>query len=151
MKMMLAAASAAIMMSGAGTASAGIYTDDLSRCLVKSSTQSDRMSFARWIFSAMTTAEAVSAMSNTSPAQRELASRETVALMERLILVDCRAETSLAIRYEGEAAIGAAFETLGKAAATDLMSDKAVVTEMERLPTYMDRPKWEAFMAEIKP
>ena len=151
MKTMIAAAGAAMLLSCAGNASAGIYTDDLSRCLVKSSTATDRLSFVRWIFSAMTAAETVKAMSTVTPEERENASRETVTLMERLVLVDCRTETAMAIQYEGEAAIGTAFETLGKVAVTDLMGDPAVNAEMERLQTYMDLPKWEAFMAESKP
>ncbi len=34
---------------------------------------------------------------------------------------------------------------------TDLMGDPAVNAEMERLGTYIDRPKWDAFVAEVKP
>jgi hypothetical protein len=151
MKMMLAAAGAAILMSCAGSASAGIYTDDLSRCLVKSATTADRLSFVRWLFSTITAADAVGAMSNVTQAQREQSSRETVNLMERLLLVDCRAETAAALRYDGHTALGASFELLGKVAMADLMGDPAVHAEMERLDSHMDAAKWEAFAAENKP
>jgi hypothetical protein len=151
MKMKLAAAGAAILMSCAGNASAGIYTDDLSRCLVRSATTEDRQAFVRWIFAAMTAADNVRDMSRVTTQQRADASRQTVGLMERLVLVNCRAETAAAIRYEGESAIGVAFEVLGKVAMTDLTNDPAVNAEMESLTTYMDRPRWEAFVAEARP
>jgi uncharacterized protein involved in copper resistance len=151
MKMMLAAASAAILMSCAGSASAGIYTDDLTRCVVKSATPADRLSFVRWVFSAMTAAESVSAMSTVTPEQREQSNRVTVALIERLLLVDCRQQTTDALRYDGEGALGASFETLGKVAMADLMGDPAVSAQMEGLAAHLDIAKWEAFVAESKP
>lgn len=83
------------------TVSAGIHTDDLSRCLVKSSTAQDQTTLMRWLFAAFSASPSVSSMSSVTTDQRKALNAESAALMQRLILKDCRAEAMQAAKYEG--------------------------------------------------
>lgn len=129
-------------------AGAGVYTDDLSRCLVKSATPTDRMNFLVWMFAAMGRHPAVEAYSNFSEAHRVASTKEAAGLMQRLMTVDCRSETVTAIKYEGGSAVEAAFGTLGEAATRELMSDPAVAKGMASLADYLDTAAFEKLSVE---
>ncbi len=147
MRLMGAAAFAAAMAFGTAT-TAGVYTDDLSRCLVKSSTQSDNTALMQWMFAAMSVNPAITSMTSVTPAQREKYDRSAAALIERLLLKDCRKETLEAVKYEGEKAIEASFSVLGQVAARGLMSDPGTMAGMQNLTTYLDKDKWIALGKE---
>lgn len=129
-------------------ANAGVYKDDLSRCLVKSATPTDRMNFLVWVFSAMSRHPAVEAYSNFSEAHRAAATKQAAGLMQRLMTVDCRSETVTAIKYEGGSAVEAAFGALGEAATRELLSDAAVAKGMASLTDYLDTAAFEKLSAE---
>jgi hypothetical protein len=150
MRWVLTALGAALFCS-ATPASADIYADDLSRCLVRSTSAEDRIAFTQWMFSAMSTNPNVAGLANVTTEQRASYSRTTALLMQRLLLEDCRAETIAAIRYEGEATIATSFEVVGRVAMTELMNDPAVAAELNGLGDSLDEARWEELMAEISP
>ncbi|MBX9708324.1 MAG: hypothetical protein K2X61_10365 [Caulobacteraceae bacterium] len=141
----------AALFCGATPASAGIYADDLSRCLVRSTSAEDRIAFTQWMFSAMSTNPNVAGLANVTTEERASYSRTTALLMQRLLLDDCRAETIAAIRYEGEATIATSFEVVGRVAMAELMNDPAVAAELSGLGDSLDEARWEDLMAEISP
>jgi hypothetical protein len=51
-------------------AQAGPYTDDLSRCLIKSTSPDDQVVFMQWMFSAMSLHPAVSGLTSITADQR---------------------------------------------------------------------------------
>jgi bacterioferritin (cytochrome b1) len=131
-----------------GPASAGIYTDDLTRCVVASSSATDRDMLMRWIFAAMAANPKIKDMSKMTVEQAEELSKSAAQLMQRLMLTDCRPQMLNAIKYESAGAIQAAFATLGQTSMADLMRDKASNAYMETLGTYFDQDKWAAMAAE---
>lgn len=130
------------------TASAGVYTDDLTRCLVKSASPADQTLLVQWIFTALALNPSVKPYSSVSPEQREDFNRRVVALMERLMFVDCHTEAVSATKYEGDAAIEAGFQTLGQVASRGLMNDPASQAGMNEFAKYMDKQKWDDFAKE---
>ncbi len=133
----------------AEAAHAGIYTDDLSKCLVKSTSEADRTDLILWIYAAMSDHPAVRGLSNVSPAQHDAANRKTGALMERLLLVDCRTQTVEAMRYEGSTAIQGSFSVLGQVAMVGLMQDKAVAGDVGGITKFIDESKFAALAADV--
>jgi hypothetical protein len=123
------------------TASAGPYTDDLSKCLVKSSTAGDQVSLVQWMFSAFALHPAVQPYASINQEQRSALNHKMADLTQRLLLEDCRKETIDALKYEGSGAMEAGFAVLGQAAARGLMGDPHVAQGLQGLSTYFDKDK----------
>ena len=81
-------------------------------------------------------------MTNLTAEGRDTIYKVGSALFQRLVLVDCRKEAVVALRADGEDAVADGFQTLGKRASTQLLSDPAAKIEMQKLFQYLDRPKW---------
>ena len=119
----------------------GPYTDDLSRCLVKSTTDTDRTLLVRWIFAMATLHPAVKSMATIPENQRTELNRKTAELMERLLTVSCQSDAQQALKFEGNSAIEASFNVLGQVAGRELFSDPQVATGMAGLNEYLDGEK----------
>lgn len=127
---------------------AGIYKDDLTRCILSSAKTEDRDAFLRWVFAAMATNPKIRDMAKISSEQSEAMSRTTAQLMQRIILVDCKPQTVEAIKYEGGSAIQEAFSVLGQSAMADLMRGEETNRYMGSLDQFLDQEKWNALMRE---
>jgi hypothetical protein len=151
MKLKSLAAAAALSIAACAPASfanAGVYADDLTKCLVKSANQKDQTELTVWIFSAMSAHPAVRPLANVSDAQRDQATKRVAALFGRLMTIDCRSETVSALKYEGTSSIETAFGLLGKIAVSGLMGDPEVEKGMASLGTYADTPELRAVLKE---
>lgn len=143
----LVCAAAFVCLSGT-VAEAGVYSDDLGKCLVKSSSPQDQSDLVVWVFSAMSLNPAVRAYTTLTDAQRDAMSRKAAALMTRLLTSDCRTEAVAALKYEGGAAIETSFSLLGEVAVRGLMNDPDVNKAMETLGGDMDKEKLQALLKE---
>lgn len=131
----------AALWGPASAAQAGVYTDDLSKCLVAHVSPSDQTAFMTWIFSAISAHPAIQTYSQMTGAQRDAAIAKAGGLMQRLVTVDCRTETVTAIKYEGDAALGSAFGVVGQVAMRNLFTDPNVALSMEKLSSSVDKAK----------
>ncbi len=132
----------------AGPAHAGIYTDDLARCLVTKSTEADKTLLMRWMFGALGASPATRDLAAISPAQSDQLSKQGAELFGRLLTDTCHGETVAAMKYEGSGAIETAFSTLGQVAARGLMTDPSVAAELAKLDKYLDKDKLTALGKE---
>lgn len=114
------------LLAPAGAAHAGPTTDALSRCLVQSASSDDRVDMVLWMFSAMSLHPDVKQYSRFTDADRARINQSMGALMTRLLVEDCRAQTVAALRADGKPAIETAFGVLGEQAGEGLMSNPAV-------------------------
>ena len=138
----------ALGAGAAGPAQAGVYSDDLAKCLVRSATPSDQTSFVIWAFSAMSAHPAVRQYSNFSDAQRTQLNRDVAKLYERLLTVDCHAETVAALKYEGAVGMEQSFSLLGQVAFRGLMTDPDVTKQFAALGQGLDVQKLESLGKE---
>lgn len=138
----------ALAMLQAGTASAGVYADDLSKCLVGKSSSADKIAFVRWFFASLGASDSTKDLSVLTSQQRLDHHKKVAALYERLLLSDCRSEAVKVVKYEGPNALVSSFETLGAVATRDLLSDPAVNREMERLGELFDVSKLQDLFDE---
>jgi len=151
MKRSAAATALGLALGMSGAARAGVYTDELSKCLVTSTSSGDQIGFMVWAFTAMSAHPAVKAYSSVTDAQRETATRQAAQLMERLVTADCRKQTVAALKFEGNSAIEQAFSVLGQVAMRGLISDPAVTRNMASLPKYLDLQKFAALAKDVAP
>lgn len=132
------AALIALALACGQSAQAGVYSDDLGKCLVKSSSTDDQIVLVQWIFSAMTQHPAVQSMSNLTTEEQQGHNKKAAALMQRLMIVDCRKEAVAALKYEGSSSVETAFSLLGEVAMRGLMSDPHVQKSMESIGQALD-------------
>lgn len=129
-------------------ASAGIYSDEMAKCLVKSSTADDQTLLVQWIFSAMAAHPAVKPMTNVTAEQQTDFNRKVADLAQRLTIIDCHKETVDALKYEGTASFEQSFSILGQVAMRGMMSNPLVAADLGALSGFMDRKKIEALAKE---
>ena len=123
------------------TAYAGPYTDDLSKCLVASTSDQDKAQLVEWIFFALSLNPKISPYAQVSPTQREEADRNLAKLFERLVGDSCSAQTKQAVQYEGVAALSESFKLLGQVAAQEIFKDPAVAAGTSKFAEYLDEKK----------
>jgi hypothetical protein len=148
-----AAVGLALALGFSSAAHAGVYGDDLAKCLVKSAGPADQKDFVIWAFAAMSAHPDVQSYATFTDAQRADMTKRVAKLYERLMTVDCRAETIAAMKYEGFPAIEQGFSLLGQVAFRGLMGNPKVAQTFSDLPKYVDIKSFEALGVEagVKP
>ena len=141
MKALLTACAVATLTFGSPSVRAGVYGDDLSKCLVSSTTDGDKALLMKWIFSAIALNKEVSPYVNMPTAIRAKVNQDTAGLYMRLLTDSCKSQTYEAFKYEGQAAIESAFQLLGQVASQGIFGDPAVAAGMTDLTKFFDEKK----------
>jgi len=143
----LAVALMASLVSGA--ASAGVYTDQLSKCLVDSTTTEDRTMLVKWLFTAASVHPAISSLSTVTPADRYAANQVIGNLFVKLLTDSCRDSARTALKFEGAVTIQQSFQVLGQVAGMELFSNPQVAAVMADLDKHVDPAKLRALTEEV--
>ncbi|WP_029407835.1 hypothetical protein [Thiomicrorhabdus sp. Milos-T2] len=122
-------------------AHAGVYTNELSKCLIESTSQRDRVALVRWMFTAASRHPAVKSISSVSETQLDAANKTTGQLIMRLLTVSCKNETEKAFQFEGQSTLESSFMVLGQVAGKELFSSPEVSAAMAGLNKYIDKNK----------
>jgi len=117
---------------------AGPYTDDLSKCLIGSSTAIEKKNLVQWMFFAIALNPDVAQFATISAEDRIASDKNTARLFERMLTEACLSETKLAMRYEGENALGQSFKLLGEVAAGEMFNNQAVSSGVEGFTKHLD-------------
>jgi hypothetical protein len=133
-----------VAMSLAISAQAGPYTDDLSKCLVSSTMESDRTALVQWMFSAAASHPAVKSIASVSEEQVEAANKTVGELFTKLLTESCREQAEKALKYEGKSTIESSFQVLGQVAGRELFSSPEVAAVIAGLRKYLDAEKLKA-------
>lgn len=131
-----------LLALGISTSSlAGPYADAIGQCFANSTTGKDRIELARWVFSSMALHPDVAGSSAITPEKRESINQSTGELFNRLLAENCTKEVKAAMKFEGQMALKSAFESLGKLAMQELMSNPAVGAGFSGFEKYVDMKK----------
>lgn len=132
-------------------AQAGPFADDMSKCLLTSTSPTDREDLVRWIFAAAAAHPAVSTVVTVNEEHRASASRTVANLFVRLLTEDCLQQVRTAVEMEGEGTIEQSFQVLGELAGRELFDSPEVGAVVARLETYLDAGKLNAAFGGGKP
>ena len=127
---------------------AGVYTDDLSKCIVAKASAKDQQDLVFWVFTAIAQHPTIKAYTTLTDAQRDAAGRTAGLLMQRLLTEDCHKEAVTALKYEGISALESSFSLLGQVAMRGLFSDPQVDKNMASLGGALDEAKFNALFKE---
>ena len=128
-------------------AAAGVYTDELSKCLVSSTTKEDRVELVKWMFSAASAHPAVKEISSVTAREMDESNKNVAKLFMRLTTESCLEQTRNAIAYEGLLAFQSGFEALGGAAGHEMFTSPEVTAGMSGLEKYLDQEKITSIMS----
>lgn len=151
MKLIRLTMAGALGLLCANASEAGIYTDDLSRCFVESTSAEDKTDLVKWMFIAMSQHPSVSGLSTVKPGDVEEANKKTAELFMRLLTDTCLQKAKEAVRIEGTGAIQASFTVLGQVAVANLFSDPDVAKAMASIQKYTDKTKLQELAPPAKP
>lgn len=138
----------ALSLAAAAPATAGLYSDDLARCLVSATSTGDKLSLIRWVVVQITKHPDVGDLSHITPAQGKTADMEVARLFERLITDNCRDPSKAAFRYEGRDAFKASFEVLGTVAMQELVAHKDVDAGFSSFTQYLNEEAFKGIFPE---
>ncbi|PYM90646.1 MAG: hypothetical protein DME04_22225 [Candidatus Rokuibacteriota bacterium] len=145
MKLTIVLASVALALAAlsSGPAVAGPYSDELAKCLVRSTTDADKNYLVKWLFASAALHPEVRSIASVSDAERTDLNRNAAKLFERLITESCSTQTQEALKYEGPNTLQSSFEVLGQVAGRRLFSDPAVAKSMAEFANYLDKQKFD--------
>ena len=128
----------------AGPAHAGVYGDDLGKCLVESSSAQDKQQLMQWIFFAIALNPGITPYATITPEQRASADKGMARLFEKLVGDTCAKQASAALKYEGPSAFGDSFELLGQVAGRELFASPEVAAGTAAFTQQLDIPALQA-------
>ena len=148
MKNMIKHISCVLLLASATTSRAGVYSDDLGKCLVSSTSANDRALLVRWMFTAASTHPAIKDLAIVTPEQLAQSNMDLANLFMELLTEKCRDFARNAARFEGQLAIQQSFQLLGQVAGQELFTEPSVIEGMSGIHQHVDMSKLESMMKE---
>ena len=141
-------AAAALAAGWTMPAQAGVYSNDLGKCMVAKTSDADKAVLIRWIFISISSTPAIKDLVRINDEQRTDNSKAVASLLVRLLSVDCRKETVLGLKYDGSSAIDTSFAILGEASMSSLMTGPDVMAGLIAPTKYIDNKALEGVYRE---
>jgi len=127
---------------------AGVFTDDLSRCLVTKASEADRAALVAWMFSAIGSDPRLQKYTTLDRAKRDKIAADAAGVFQHLMVDDCRKEAVAALKADGEDSIKDAFGQLGLATTQELFQSPEAQQELDSLGKGFDPEKLKALGRE---
>jgi hypothetical protein len=137
-------------MLATGSSFAGPFADEMAKCLVRSTTPTDKSLLVQWIVAVMTLHPEVEQLSAATPAQRDMLNKQMGELMISLLTDRCLAETREALKNEGTGTIESSFKVLGQVAAQALFGHPAVASGLAEFGKAVDGEKLKALIESAR-
>ena len=120
---------------------AGSTVDQLSQCLVKSTTATDKTAVLQWTFVALSSHPDLKAFSNVTATQKEQLDKNLASVLQRIIVEQCSAQTKAVIQAEGLQAVGNSFQELGQITGEEILKNPEVKSQLKGVVRYIDLNK----------
>ncbi len=120
---------------------AGPTVDQLSDCLVKSTTATDKTAVLQWTFVALSTHPDLKSFSNVTEIQKEQLDRNLAQVLQRILVDQCSAQTKAVIQAEGLQAVGDSFQELGSITGEEILKNPEVKQQLKGVVRYLDLNK----------
>lgn len=115
--------------------------DQLSDCLVKSTTATDKTAVLQWTFSALSSHPDLKALSNVTDAQRTQLDQKFAQVLQRVIVEQCSAQTKAVIQTDGLQAVADSFQALGRSTGEEIIQNPEVKQQLKGVIRYVDLNK----------
>lgn len=132
---------AVALLGTAQMAMAGPTVDQLSDCLVKATTATDKTTVLQWTFVALSAHPELKSFSNVTDDQRNQLDQKFAQVLQRVIVDQCSTQTKAVIQAEGIQAVGESFQALGRSTGEDILKNPEVKKQLQGVIRYVDMGK----------
>lgn len=122
-------------------ATAGPTVDQLSDCLMKSTTATDKTTVLQWTFVALGNHPDLKAFSNVTATQKETLDRNLATVLQRILVEQCPTQTKAVIQAEGVQAVGESFQELGQVTGQEILKNPEIKSQLSGVLKYIDMSK----------
>lgn len=122
-------------------AMAGATVDQLSACLVKSTTTTDKTAVLQWTFAALAAHPDLKVYSNVTEEQRIQLDKNVAQVLQRILVEQCSTQTKAVIQAEGLQAVGDSFQELGSITGEEIIKNPEVKQQLKGVVRYLDLNK----------
>jgi hypothetical protein len=129
------------LMGTTQMAIAGPTVDQLSNCLVKSTTATDKKTVLQWTFVALSSHPELKAYSNVSTEQKTALDQKLAQTLQRILVEQCSTQTKAVIQAEGLQAVGDSFQELGSITGEEILKTPEVKDQLKGVVRYIDLNK----------
>lgn len=132
---------AVVLLGVTQIASAGPTVDQLSDCLVKSTTATDKTAVLQWTFVALSVHPDLKTYSNVTDEQRTQLDKKLAQTLQRILVEQCSAQAKAVIQAEGLQAVGDSFQELGSITGEEILKNPEVKQQLKGVVKYIDLNK----------
>lgn len=132
---------ATAVMGTTQVAMAGPTVDQLSNCLVKSTTAADKTTVLQWTFVALSAHPELKKFSNVNEEQRTQLDKNLAQVLQRILVDQCASQTKAVIAAEGVQAVGDSFQELGQITGEEILENPEVKSQLKGVLRYVDLNK----------
>jgi hypothetical protein len=120
---------------------AGPTVNQLSDCLMKSTTVTDKTTVLQWTFVALGNHPDLKAFSNVTASQKEALDKNLATVLQRILVEQCSAQTKAVIAAEGVQAVGDSFQELGRITGEEILKNPEINNQLKGVLRYVDLNK----------
>ena len=120
----------ATLLGASQIALAGPTVDQLSNCLMKSTTPTDKTVVLQWTFVALGNHPDLKAFSNVTATQKEALDKNLATVLQRILVEQCSAQTKAVIQTEGLQAVGDSFQELGSITGEEILKTPEIKQQL---------------------
>ncbi len=131
----------ATLLGASQIALAGPTVDQLSNCLMKSTTSTDKTVVLQWTFVALGNHPDLKAFSNVTATQKEALDKNLATVLQRILVEQCSAQTKAVIQTEGLQAVGDSFQELGSITGEEILKTPEIKQQLNGVLKYVDLNK----------
>lgn len=132
---------ATAVMGTTQVAMAGPTVDQLSNCLVKSTTAADKTTVLQWTFVVLSAHPELKKFSNVNEEQRTQLDKNLAQVLQRILVDQCASQTKAVIAAEGVQAVGDSFQELGQITGEEILENPEVESQLKGVLRYVDLNK----------
>ncbi len=127
----------ATLLGASQIALAGPTVDQLSNCLMKSTTPTDKTVVLQWTFVALGNHPDLKAFSNVTATQKEALDKNLATVLQRILVEQCSAQTKAVIQTEGLQAVGDSFQELGSITGEEILKTPEIKQQLNGVLKYV--------------
>ncbi len=131
----------ATLLGASQIALAGPTVDQLSNCLMKSTTPTDKTVVLQWTFVSLGNHPDLKAFSNVTATQKEALDKNLATVLQRILVEQCSAQTKAVIQTEGLQAVGDSFQELGSITGEEILKTPEIKQQLNGVLKYVDLNK----------
>ena len=128
----------ATLLSATQVAIAGPTVNQLSDCLMKSTTVTDKTTVLQWTFVALGNHPDLKAFSKVTASQKEALDKNLATVLQRILVEQCSVQTKAVIQAEGLQAVGDSFQALGKTTGEEILKNPEINNQLKGVLRYID-------------